>query len=105
MSDRLVLPFTLGKYVLKRNIGSGPTGTVYQAIDTSSYLIVAFKIPHQPLADCPAIRGRWKREARVAHTVIQPNIARVVELGNSQGIDFLARVFVEGKPLTEFATL
>lgn len=92
---------TLGHYRLEEKIGQGAMGLVYRAVDTHSDRTVAIKVlPMLFLAD-PERKKRFVQEAKAASALNHPNVITIHEIGASDGIDFIAMEYVEGKPLSE----
>jgi serine/threonine protein kinase len=88
-------------YRIVAELGSGGTGTVYRAEDTRLGRAVALKLPHATLSADPAQRERLLREARAASALDLPNIARVYDAGEADGLVFLAMQYVEGSTLRD----
>src|SRR5271165_692425 len=88
-------PETIGKYRILRRLGRGGMAEVLLAQDDLGRR-VAIKRPFQS-----ALEGglsRFRVEARVA-TLSHPNIPVLYELGEQDGLPFIAMEFVEGDPL------
>src|SRR5512134_3066752 len=89
----------LSHFRILDRIGEGGMGVVYLAEDEKLQRVVAFKVlPPERLAD-EERRLRFMREARTAAAVTHPNIAVVHEIGESDGVVFIAMELVEGKTL------
>jgi serine/threonine protein kinase len=65
----------LGVYHLRERIGAGGMGVVYRAHDTRLGRQVAIKILPAAVADDPARRARFEREAQLLASLNHPNIA------------------------------
>jgi predicted Ser/Thr protein kinase len=100
----------LGKYELRREVGRGGMGVVYEAYDTTICRRVALKtlcsaVLSGPEAD--AFIGRLRREAQAAGRLTHPNIVAVYDFGEEpqeQGaragrIAYITMEFVEGREL------
>ncbi len=89
----------LSHFRILDRIGEGGMGVVYRAEDESLQRVVALKVlPADRLADTE--RGlRFLREARAAAAVTHPGIAVVHEVGESDGVVFIAMELVEGRTL------
>lgn len=75
----------LGPYLLRRKIGSGGMGTVYEAQDTVMDRVVALKLISGPYARDPAYRQRLQREARIAGRLQDPHVVPVHAAGEIDG--------------------
>ena len=92
----------LGAYEIVTLIGSGGMGEVYRARDTRLYRDVALKVlPPTLLAD-PDRRTRFVQEARAASALEHPHIAVIHEIGEVDGITYMAMELVRGEPLSAF---
>ena len=89
----------LGRYEVRRFIGSGGMGEVYLAWDTQLDRNVALKILPAKLGSNPYRMQRFVREAKAASALSHPNIAHVYEIGKSGDISFIAFEYVEGENL------
>src|SRR5258706_8429307 len=74
-------------------------GQVYRARDPRLGRDVAVKVLSAE-AD-PARLIRFEKEARAGSALSHPNIVTVYEVGESEGVPFIAMELVEGKPLSE----
>jgi len=74
-------------------------GVVYKARDSHLKRFVALKVlPPEMVADAERKR-RFVQEARSASALNHPNIVTVHDIDQSDGIDFIAMEYVEGKTL------
>ena len=89
----------LGQYKILDRIGAGGMGDVYRARDTRLGRTVAIKVLSAAVADDPARRERFMREARAAAALSHPNIAALYEIGEDAGELFLAFEYVPGETL------
>ncbi|HEY8225535.1 MAG TPA: protein kinase [Pyrinomonadaceae bacterium] len=91
----------LGRYELRSKIGEGGMGEVYLAEDTRLHRKVAIKVlPDDPGANRDRMR-RFEQEAQAAAALNHPNIAHIYEIGESEGMTFIAMEYVEGATLRE----
>ncbi len=90
---------TLGMYKILDPIGAGGIGEVYRARDTRVGRTVAIKIVRPEIADNPAQRERFVRDARAAMVLSHPSIAALYEIGEDQDRLFAAFEFVPGETL------
>lgn len=95
-------PAAFGRYQILREIGRGAMGRVYLAEDTVYGRNVALKFPNPSLLDDPEAMARFQREARAAGSLNHPNLCPVYDLGEMDGVFFLAMEYIRGHRLTEF---
>jgi serine/threonine protein kinase len=90
----------LGGYQVVMPIGRGGMGTVYLARDTTHHRLVALKIlpPHRAKAE-ERLLTRFRREMELSRRVTHPNMARVYEVGEAQGIHYIAMEYIAGQSL------
>src|SRR5258707_14136695 len=91
----------LGRYEIRSKIGAGGMGEVYLAQDTRLDRKVALKILPADLAANKDRMRRFIQEAQAAAALNHPNIATIHEIGESDGVNFIAMEFVEGVTLRE----
>ncbi|HKC26252.1 MAG TPA: protein kinase, partial [Thermoanaerobaculia bacterium] len=89
----------VGSFEVVAPLGAGGMGQVYRARDPRLGRDVAVKVLSTE-AD-PARLIRFEKEARAASALSHPNIVTVYEVGESEGVPFIAMELVEGKPLSE----
>ena len=86
----------IGKYQVLSHLASGGMGAVYKARDTELGREVALKILSPDLAANPVRLERFRREARHSAKLRHENIATLYEIGEANGLYFLALEFVDG---------
>ncbi len=94
-------PQTFGRYELRDKLGEGGMGTVYLAFDTRLEIEVALKVPHPHVIASPANRERFYREARAAARLEHPNLCRVLDVAEQDGVHHLTMRYVPGAPLSK----
>src|SRR5215831_12700658 len=101
----------LGKYEIRRELGKGAMGVVYEGFDSVIERTVAIKtIRREQLDESQAteVLARFKREAQAAGRLNHPNIVAVYDYGEAavEGgagrIAFIAMEFVKGKELKDY---
>lgn len=96
------IPSTFGKFHIEREVGRGGFAVVYQAVDPTLDRRVAIKVPHAWLAADPRFVDRFRREARVAASLVHPHIVTIHEIGEAGGTPFIATEWLEGMPLDQW---
>src|SRR5438128_5357182 len=91
----------LGRYEIRSKIGEGGMGEVYLAQDTKLDRKVALKILPAELASNRDRMRRFKQEAQAAAALNHPYIAHVYEIGEHEGVNFIAMEFIDGETLRE----
>src|SRR6266498_3477553 len=90
---------SLGRYTILSKLGGGGMGEVYLAEDRGLHRKVALKVLPAELASNNDRMRRFVQEAQAAAALNHPNIAHIYEIGESEGIKFIAMEFVEGLTL------
>src|SRR5215467_1356971 len=91
----------LGRYEIRSKIGAGGMGDVYLAEDMRLHRKVALKVLPTDLASHRDRMSRFEQEAMAAASLNHPNIATIHEIGESDGVHFIAMEYVEGATLRE----
>src|SRR5712664_3462801 len=91
----------LGRYEIKSQLGAGGMGEVYLAQDTKLDRRIALKILPADLAANHDRMRRFTQEAKAAAALNHPNIATIHEIGESDGVNFIAMEFIDGATLRE----
>jgi len=91
----------LGRYEIRSKIGEGGMGEVYLAEDVRLHRKVALKILPAHLASDQDRMRRFTQEAKAAAALNHPNIAHIYEVGDQDGLNFIAMEFVDGQTLRE----
>jgi serine/threonine-protein kinase len=93
---------SLGKYEIRRQLGRGAMGTVYEGFDPVIERIVAIKTVRLPeVADDETAEeiARFRREAQAAGRLTHPNIVGVFDYGETPDLAYIVMEFVDGPPL------
>src|SRR5258706_11395932 len=91
----------LSHYRIVSQLGAGGMGEVYLAQDTKLDRKVALKILPADLATNQDRMRRFVQEAKAAAALNHPNIAHIYEIGESDGVNFIAMEFIDGVTLSE----
>ncbi|MCZ6599005.1 MAG: serine/threonine-protein kinase, partial [Planctomycetota bacterium] len=90
-----------GRYWKIRAVGAGGMGEVWLAWDETLRRRVALKFLRRPEEGEAA--NNLLREARLAGGLEHPNIAKVYEVGDVDGLPYIAMQFIDGRTLGEAA--
>jgi len=88
-----------GRYRILGLIGRGGMGEVYRANDVKVGQLVALKFLPESAARQPAMLARLHAEVRIARQVSHPNVCRVYDIGELDGLPFLTMEYVDGEDL------
>jgi eukaryotic-like serine/threonine-protein kinase len=86
-----------GNYKITAKIGAGGQGTVYKATDTRLGRNVVIKVLPAELTAKDTNLKRFDREARLASALDHPNICTIFDLGQAEGLHYIAMQYVEGR--------
>jgi serine/threonine-protein kinase len=90
-----------GRFVVERRLGEGGMGAVYLARDEQLGEMVALKmIAGAALLD-PAAAARFRREASAARRISHPNVVRLHDIGEEQGMLFLSMEYIAGTSMAQ----
>ncbi|MBK7658134.1 MAG: serine/threonine protein kinase [Betaproteobacteria bacterium] len=98
-------PERIGKYAIRRALGRGAMGTVYEGWDEIIERRVAIKtILREYLENAEALDAiaRFKREAQAGGRLNHPAIVGVHEYGEDDGGAYIVMEYVEGKELRQY---
>ncbi|HET7696007.1 MAG TPA: protein kinase [Vicinamibacterales bacterium] len=92
-----------GRYHIIRMLGMGGMGAVYQAWDAELEVALALKVVRPAAADDPEaaaeIERRFKQELLLARLVTHPNVVRIHDLGEVDGIKYITMPYIHGTDL------
>jgi len=95
----------IGKYSIVGEIGRGAMGIVYKGVDPIIGRTVAIKtIRFDTLgqgAERDIAQKRFLREAHSAGNLSHPNIVTIYDVGEDQGLSYIAMEYVDGSSLEE----
>ncbi|MGE4073090.1 MAG: serine/threonine protein kinase [Lysobacterales bacterium] len=93
-------PKQIGKYWVKRLLGTGGMGRVFLAVDPDIGREVAIKLV--TLGRDPQANERFLREAQTMGRLNHPNIVTLLEFGVDQQSPFLVLEFLSGEDLSQW---
>ncbi|WAJ43976.1 serine/threonine-protein kinase [Mycobacterium sp. Aquia_216] len=90
-----------GPYHLKRLLGRGGMGEVYEAEHTVKEWTVAVKVMTAEFSRDPVFRERMRREARTAGRLQEPHVVPIHDYGEIDGQMFMEMHLIEGIDLDD----
>ena len=98
---RAAFPQRVGKFHLRRKLGQGGMGAVFQALDLDSHREVAVKFIRSQIGRREAFLDYlYNREAVLAREVNHPNVIRIYEHGVHADQHYISMEFVSGANLS-----
>jgi serine/threonine-protein kinase len=100
------LPQRLGRYTLTKRLGAGGMAEVFLAVQDGAAgftktCVVKRILPHLALES--KFVEMFQREAKIAALLTHTNIVQIYELGEVEGVYFIAMEHVDGAPLDRLA--
>ncbi len=103
--DEDVIPkgsLVAGRYRVRRLLGVGGFGAVYDAVDERKRRAVALKVLLASVAARSVMRKRFKREAALIRRVQHENFVRVYDYGHArEGYSYMSMELIEGESLAQ----
>jgi serine/threonine-protein kinase len=91
------------KYPLKRAIGAGGMGTVFESMNPDDGRAVAVKVLADDYRDDADVKARFLDEGRTCQRLIHPNIVRVFDVAQAEdGTPYIVMELLEGVPLSAY---
>ena len=100
MPDRPLME-KIGKYEIVELIGRGAMGIVFKGYDPALGRHVAIKVMTTHFDIDSELRERFLREAQAAGSLQHPNVITVFELGESDGMPYIAMEYLPGRDLED----
>jgi eukaryotic-like serine/threonine-protein kinase len=91
----------LGPYEVLSPLGAGGMGEVFRARDTRLNREVAVKVLPAAVASDPERLKRFEKESRAASALNHPSIVTIYDIGQTDGVSWIAMELVDGKTLRE----
>lgn len=92
----------IGDYLILRRLGRGGMAEVYLAQQQSLDRPVAFKVLRHNLAVQETYRRRFLHEARAAANLVQSNIVQIYDVGESEGVHYIAQEYIQGQNVKQY---
>ena len=93
-----------GPYLLKRLIGEGGFGEVYEAEDTVKERTVALKLLREAMSKDETFRKRMQREAHAAGRLQEPHVVPIHDYGEIDGVLYVDMRLIDGVDLRSILT-
>jgi serine/threonine protein kinase len=94
MSD--LLGQSVGRYHIVEQLGEGGMATVYKAYDTRLERYVAVKFIRSDVVRDSTFQRRFEREAKALASLSHPNIVKVLDYGEHEGMSYLVMEYISG---------
>ncbi len=88
------------RYRVVALLGKGGMGEVYRAEDLRLSQVLAMKFLPAALSQDASALARFHSEVRVARQVSHPNVCRMFDIGDTEGLPFLTMEYVDGEDLS-----
>lgn len=98
------LPERIGHYAIRRRIGQGGMGVVYQAEDPRTNQFVAVKVLKPEVAGDHIARARLAREVETMRRVESPNVAEVIDADTQAELPWVVTEYIPGPTLDATVT-
>ena len=92
---------TKQRYKIEHELGRGGMAVVHAAADSGLHRRVALKVLASHLAGDEAFRARFLREARIAGSLHHPNLVRVYDIIELDGLPCIVMELIEGGTLAD----
>ncbi|MCO6509832.1 MAG: protein kinase [Aridibacter famidurans] len=89
-----------GRYRIISLVGKGGMGEVYKAEDLELDQTVALKFLPEEFSSNENLLKRFRGEVRTARQVSHPNVCRVFDIGEVEGVYYISMEFIEGDDLS-----
>ncbi len=101
-------PSNIAKYQIKRRIGRGSMGVVYEAFDPFVQRTVAIKVAHSVEGQDPKVtqkvREAFFSEVYSAGRMQHPSVVSVYDAGQEDDYNYIVMEFVDGVTLQEYVS-
>jgi serine/threonine protein kinase len=108
MSEKFQRPTKIAKYEIKRRIGRGSMGVVYEAYDPFVQRTVAIKVAHtskdMDVGTVQKVRELFIAEVFSAGRMHHPSVVSVFDAGQEDDLNYIVMEFVDGTTLQEYVS-
>lgn len=98
----VAFPFAIGRFEVKKILGTGGCGVVFLADDPLLARHVALKVPRPAGLANPDLLARFLREAQAAAILSHPNLVPVYEASTVDGLYYIAAEYCDGPTLAQW---
>ena len=101
IGDGRFLPGTVlaDRYRIVSLVGRGGMGEVYRAIDLKLKQSVALKFLPEAASRHPQLLARFHSEVRLGRQISHPNVCRVYDIGETDGVAYISMEYIDGEDL------
>jgi serine/threonine-protein kinase len=96
----------LGRYEILAIVGEGATGKVFLGCDPKINRLLAIKVidlaTEYETSELEDATDRFRREAETAGRLTHPNIVTVFDIGEADGLAYIAMEYLKGRHLSDF---
>jgi len=93
-----------GEWATVKRLGAGGMAVVYKGVSVETMNedeAVAVKVMNPELAQDPDYRRRFSREVQISRTLDHPNVVRMIDYGEQDGILYLSMEYIQGETLRD----
>lgn len=93
-----------GEWATVKRLGAGGMAVVYKGVSVETMNedeAVAVKVMNPELAQDPEYRRRFNREVQISRTLDHPNVVRMIDCGEQDGILYLSMEYIQGETLRD----
>ena len=90
-----------GRYVLEQELGRSGLGVAWRATDVVLDRRVVVKLLRPELSEDPSFPERLAERLRAVALVSHPGLARLLDTGREDGVEFIVREYVDGGSLRD----
>ncbi|MFN8614146.1 MAG: serine/threonine-protein kinase [Vulcanimicrobiota bacterium] len=93
-----------GEWATVKRLGAGGMAVVYKGVSVQTMNedeAVAIKVMNPELAQDQDYRRRFSREVQISRTLDHPNVVRMIDFGEQDGILYLSMEYIQGETLRD----